>query len=231
MKEKIFQKLKQEYSHLGLGDEMLQTHAENLAGLGFVNDENLDVVVAAQKTFLEKLQKTNDSRVTEAVNTAKRKAKEEFEVEAKKKEEEKKAEEERKRIEEEKMKEMPEWYKAEKTANDKMIKELLDASKKQKADYDTIIKENETLKRERAAEARNTLIASKAKELGIPEWRIKEGFVIAADADEKAIIDTLTTVSNNIKTQMLPKDGYAFPHSDGKVEKAEADAIAKSLVG
>ena len=29
MKNKIFQKLKQDYSHLGLGDQILQAHAES----------------------------------------------------------------------------------------------------------------------------------------------------------------------------------------------------------
>lgn len=231
MKDKIFQKLKREYSHLGLSDEILMTHAENLAGLGFVNDENIDMVVSSQKDFLAKLQKANDSRVDEAVKTAKRKAKEEIEAEAARK----KAEEDAKKAEEaakkEKEKEMPDWYKAEKAERDKLMNEMREASKKQQADYEAIINENETLKNERKAAARNSFIASKAKELGIPEWRIKEGFVIADNADDEAITNTLTTVANNVKTQLLPNGSHAFPLSDGKIDKAEADAIAKSLVG
>ena len=39
MKEKIFQKLKQEFSHLGLGDVILQAHADSLASIGLVTDE------------------------------------------------------------------------------------------------------------------------------------------------------------------------------------------------
>lgn len=230
MKDKIFQKLKREYSHLGLSDEILMTHAENLEGLGFVNDENIDAVVSSQKTFLERLQKANDGRVEEAVKTAKRKAKDEFEAEAarKKAEDEKQKAEDAARLEKEK--EMPDWYKAEKAEREKQIKEILAASKKQQADYDALIKENERMKSERAAEARNGLIASKAKELGIPDWRINEGFVIAEDADENAITAKLTEVANNCKTNLLPSGGRLFPHSDGKPEKSEVDTIAKTLV-
>ena len=40
MKEKIFLKLKTKYSSLGLGDEILLAHAEMLAKMGFVTDDN-----------------------------------------------------------------------------------------------------------------------------------------------------------------------------------------------
>lgn len=51
MKEKIFNALKQEYKALGLSDEILQGHANALAAIGLVTDENLSAVVAAQKDF------------------------------------------------------------------------------------------------------------------------------------------------------------------------------------
>lgn len=57
MKEKIFQKLKQEFSHLGLGDVILQAHADSLASIGLVTDENIDTVISAQKGFLENLRR------------------------------------------------------------------------------------------------------------------------------------------------------------------------------
>ena len=96
MKEKIFQKLKQEFSHLGLGDVILQAHAESLSAIGLVTDENIDTVISAQKGFLENLQKTSDKRVTDAVSKAKADAKKELETEEAKK----KAEEETKKLEE-----------------------------------------------------------------------------------------------------------------------------------
>ena len=66
MKDKIFQLLKQEYKSLGLGDEVLQAHAEMLDKMGLVTDDNIETVVASQKSFLESLQKDNDRRVTDA---------------------------------------------------------------------------------------------------------------------------------------------------------------------
>lgn len=76
MIEKIFSRLKQKYAHIGLGDSLLRSHAENLAAMGFVTDENIESVIDGQKGFLESLQKANDSRVSEAVATAKRKSEE-----------------------------------------------------------------------------------------------------------------------------------------------------------
>jgi hypothetical protein len=83
MKNKIFAKLKQVYPSLGLGDELLMAHAEGLANLGYVTDENIDTVVAGQKTFLETLQRGNDQRVEKALEKARKAAEEE----AKKREE------------------------------------------------------------------------------------------------------------------------------------------------
>lgn len=48
MKDKIFQLLKQEYKSLGLGDEVLQAHAEMLDKMGLVTDDNIETVVASQ---------------------------------------------------------------------------------------------------------------------------------------------------------------------------------------
>ncbi len=231
MKEKIFQKLKQEFSHLGLGDVILQAHADSLASIGLVTDENIDTVISAQKGFLENLQKTSDKRVTDAVSKAKADAKKELETE----EARKKAGEETKKLEEqtkrETEKDMPEWYKAEKAANEKTIQELLNTNKTLLEGLNGIKKENETFKAEKAAAERRNLIVSKAKELGIPQWRIEEGFSIASDANEEAIISHLTTVANNVKAQLLPGNKNAFPLSDNKPDKGEVDAIAKSLVG
>lgn len=230
MKEKIFQKLKQAYSHLGLGDNVIQAHAESLDTIGLVTDENIDTVISAQKNFLENLQKTNDKRVTDAVAKAKTDAQKEFEgAESKKKaEEEARKAEEQKR---EKGKDMPDWYKAEKESTEKTINELLKINKELMEGLNGIKKENETFKAEKNVAERKNLIVSKAKELGIPQWRIDEGFSIASDANEEAITSHLTTVANNVKAQLLPGNKNTFPHSDNKPEKNDVDAIARSLVG
>ena len=99
MKDKIFQLLKQEYKSLGLGDEVLQAHAEMLDKMGLVTDDNIETVVASQKSFLESLQKDNDRRVTDAKKKFEeaQKAKEDAERKAAEEEAKKKAEAEKAR--------------------------------------------------------------------------------------------------------------------------------------
>ena len=103
MKDKIFQLLKQEYKSLGLGDEVLQAHAEMLDKMGLVTDDNIETVVASQKSFLESLQKDNDRRVTDAKKKFEeaQKAKEDAERKAAEEEAKKKADEEAKKAAEE----------------------------------------------------------------------------------------------------------------------------------
>ena len=50
---------------------------------------------------------------------------------------------------------------------------------------------------------RQALIAAKAKELLIPEWRQKEGFTIGDDLDEAGIATYLTSVKQNLVTAGL----------------------------
>ena len=221
MKSLIFQKLKQEYSHLGLGMEVLQAHAEALAATGLVTAENVDTIVSSQAAFLESIQKANDQRVTSAQKKAKEDARKEFEASA----------EEAKRLAEEEAKrkamegDMPDWYKREKeaqTKNDELLARLAEG-------FEAIKRENEAFKLEKANAERKNLIHSKAKELGIPEYRIKEGFSIADNADESAITEYLTTVANNIKANQLPSNKEAFPMSTN-LKKEDIDSIAKGLV-
>ena len=197
MKEKIFQLLKQAYSPLGLGDVILQAHAEALDALGFVTDENVNDVVAKQKTFLEGLQKGNDRRVTEAVNKALAEVKKQTpEIKPEKQEESEEA---------------------------KAIRELRET-------VSLLQKENSEAK---AAEARRTheaKILSKAKALGIPQYRIDEGFNIGQDADDAAIDSYLSKGSQNIKDNRLPdRGGRAL--ADAAPDKAQTDALAAKLVG
>lgn len=231
MKAKLFQKLKQEYSHLGLGDDVLQAHAESLAAIGLVTDENINNVVNAQKTFLEGLQKNYDTRVTSATAKAKEAAKKEFEDAVKAASEEKARKEKEEQERREKEKEIPDWYKAEKAANEKILKELSESNKSIKNAYDALKEENDNLKAKEAAEARKNLIISKAKELGIPQYRIDEGFAISADADEAKIGEYLAKVANNTKTMSLPGNKGTFPLVDGQPSKEDVAAIAKSMCG
>ena len=243
MKNKILGRLKQEYSHLGLGDAILTAQAESLANSGLVTDENIETVVTAQKTFLEGLQKSNDSRVNEAVKKAKETAKKEFEEAAKKAKEEadkkaadelakkEKEEAEKKAAEEKRAAENnePEWFKAyvEKmeAAQAEKAKEyegLMDKFNKLQEDYDGA-------KAEAKKKARGEFINSKAKELGIPQYRIDEGFVLAEDADDETITTKLTEISNNIKANSLPADKRRLM-GDDKPDTSEVKSIAKALV-
>ena len=223
MKDKIFQKLKQEYSHLGLGKEVLQAQAEALAATGIVTDENVDTIVSSQAPFLESIQKTNDQRVTDAQKKAKDDARREIEEEARRK-----ANEEAMRKEQEKL--MPDWYVKEKQASEDLLRRLAESNELLRKGLESIQKENEAFKVEKAEIERKNLILSKAKELGIPEYRIKEGFSIAADADENTISEYLTTVANNVKAFSLPNNKDVFPMSGPELKKEEIDSIAKTLV-
>lgn len=226
MRDKIFQKLKQEYSHLGLGKEVLQAQADALAATGIVTDENIDIIVSSQKSFLESIQKANDQRATDAQRKAKEDALKEYE--ALKEREKKAAEDEAKRRELEKQ--MPDWYVKEKQASDDMLKKLAESNELLRQGLEAMQKENTAFKAEKAAAERKNLILSKAKELGIPEYRIKEGFSIAEDADESTITTYLTEVSNNIKAFSLPSNKEAFPMSGPELKKEDLDSVAKSLV-
>ena len=226
MRDKIFQKLKQEYSHLGLGKEVLQAQADALAATGIVTDENIDIIVSSQKSFLESIQKANDQRATEAQRKAKEDAVKEYE--AQKEREKAAAEAEAKRKEQEKQ--MPDWYVKEKQASEEMLKKLAESNELLRKGLEAMQTENSAFKAEKAATERKNLILSKAKELGIPEYRIKEGFSIADNADEAAIVEHLTSVANNIKAFSLPSNKEAFPMSGPELKKEDLDNVAKSLV-
>lgn len=175
MKDKIFQLLKQEYKSLGLGDEVLQAHAEMLDKMGLVTDDNIETVVASQKSFLESLQKDNDRRVTDAKKKfeeaqkakedAERKAAEEEEAKKKADEEAKKAAEEaeKKRLEElAKKNEMPDYLKKyfeEQTAEKKASEE---ARTKEREEFKKLV-ETLTQKNTDQAKAYNEQMEEQSK--------------------------------------------------------------------
>lgn len=244
MKAKIFAKLKQEYSSLGLGDEYLMSKAESLAATGLVTDDNIDAVVACQRKELEGLQKANDKRVTDALEKERKK----HEEETRKKEQE--AEEARKKAEEEaKKKGDPKPQPDNDIASVmKRMEEMEEANKQREAQYTATIKtltdkntelgktvkdltdKNAASEAAAAKAARNAMIQAKAKELGVPQWRIEEGFNLAEDASDEIITETLTKVANNINTNLLPGTRNVFPISGNEPTKDEISAMAASLV-
>lgn len=105
------------------------------------------------------------------------------------------------------------------------------AYKKEQEDKLNALKaESDTLKAEKAKNARMSLISNKAKELGIPEWRVNEGFVIAEDADETAIASYLANIQQNLVTAGLDGKGN-FPLAGNKeATKEETDKIASTMI-
>lgn len=201
MKEKIFQALKLAYTNLGLSDEILQGQADALTVTGLVTDDNLATVVQGQKTFLTSLQSGIDKRVTDAVNKAKEKGGGAAGGGG--------------QIETQPNEE-PEWFKQYK--------------QQQEERFSSLQKENETFKVEKLRAERNSLISSKAKELGIPEWRMKEGFAITDEMDETAINTYLSGIKQNIVTAGLEKKDSAFPLSTpAEKSKEMAKQWAESL--
>lgn len=185
MKDKIFQSLKTNYSKLGLGDKVLDAHATMLAGLNIVTDENLEQVVTGQDIALREFQKVADQERTARAT----------------------AERERQALEE-KLKGGGENPPKPDVLSSEDIAAIV------QAELDKHVKPlKQQLAEKEAAEARMARaqnITTKAKELGVPEWRIKEGFVIADDADDTAIEGVLKGVKQNIVTAGL-EEKSAFP--------------------
>lgn len=230
MKDKIFKRLKQEYAHLGLDDTFLLGLAESLANSGFVTDENIEGVVSAQKAYLESMQKSNDKRVQEAVDKAKKAAQEEQSA---------KIADLEKQLEEAKSKQtppppvdkdIPEWYKAkekEREEKEAAYQNQIDELKKAKEEADRQKSEAEAA---RVAAQRLESINNKAKEKGIPDYIIKRGFgSLPADADDAAIDTYLSEYAQELKTNLLPGKN-SIPQSNGdKADKAETDAMVGKL--
>lgn len=253
MKNKIFQALKQEYPQLGLGDEILQAQAEALANTGFVNDENLQAVVASQKANLEALQRLNDKRVADALAKSKKDAdaaaeKLKAEHAAALKSEQDKLSAAQKKLEEfekrggegsgqlsQETHAAIDALKAEQKAQLDSINETIKALKETNNGYAAKLKAMEDEKaaasKAAAAKARLDMIVAKAKEVGIPEWRINQGFNFADDMDETKITETLTGYASDIKKQMLPTSVHASRNDSGKTVSAEeAKDIVKSIL-
>lgn len=247
MNQKIFQKLKQSYSYIGLAENILQMHADALAATGFVTEGNIDEVVSKQKDYLEGLQKYNDSRVGDAVKKASEKALKDAEEKARLAAEEaaRKKQEELEKSLPDSVRSLMENYKTDreefKKAQEAAKQEAEDARKAYEAEMQkrldemqkTIIgfrEENEGLKKAEASRQRQAAIVAKAKELGIPQYRIDEGFVIPETADEAAYTATLSTIAKNIKANALPGRGAGTVIPSGDVSKEEVSSIADSLV-
>lgn len=250
MKDKIFSRLKQAYSPLGLGDEILQAQAESLVSTGLVTDENIEAIVGAQKPFLESLQKANDRRVTSAVQKAaaeaEAKAVQKAADDAKKAEQDKAAEAEKKKAadkakkeaekkaaEEDAFKKALDAMRSDNTAFTEQIKTLVEGLASQNAElkkgYDALKKENDDAKAAEVKRQRADKILNKAKELQIPQYRIEEGFSISEEATDEQIAEYLGKVATNVQANRLPADNGLIL-SDAPAEKSEVDAMVANMI-
>lgn len=76
---------------------------------------------------------------------------------------------------------------------------------------------------------REGLIKRKATELGIPEWRIKEGFPLKEDASEDDISNALSAVKQNIVAAGLGgRQGFPL-NTDEKPTDEQTDAILSKI--
>ena len=239
MTNKIFQALKQAYPQLGLSDEIMSSHANMLAGIGFVTDDNLDKVVAMQKDYLQGLQKANDKRVSEAIIKAATKAESEKQDAIQKAVSDavaKAIEDERKKATDfiaqvrKELAEKDAILAKEREELNKKIEDLLSSGKKQDDALKALQAENDAMKTLQAKQKRDSFISETAKSLGIPEWRVNEGFVFADNADEDSIKTSLTTIANNIKTAGLQGNRGHILDDNTQVTKDEIDNIVNGLI-
>ena len=207
MKEKIYNQLKQEFSKLGLSDELLQSVAASIDSTGLVTDENLATVVKGQENMLKSYQSNLDKLRTEGAGF--KKELEELRARGGKGGGQQQQPEN----------EVPEWFKKE-----------WEKFKENEKKINAIIAENEKFKAEKARGERNAMILAKAKELKISKSRIEEGFAIPGDMDEAGITSYLSKVKKNEVAKGLEDRSSAFSLSTPEAQGKElAKEWAKSL--
>ena len=207
MKEKIYNQLKQEFSKLGLSDELLQSVAASIDSTGLVTDENLATVVKGQENMLKSYQSNLDKLRTEGAGF--KKELEELRARGGKGGGQQQQPEN----------EVPEWFKKE-----------WEKFKENEKKINAIIAENEKFKAEKARGERNAMILDMAKELKISKSRIEEGFAIPDDMDEAGITSYLSKVKKNEVAKGLEDRSSAFSLSTPEAQGKElAKEWAKSL--
>lgn len=119
-----------------------------------------------------------------------------------------------------------------KTASDKAQKTLADKIAALTAENEQFKADKAKADAEAKAQARAKFITDTATSLGIPEWRQKEGFVIAPEADDSAITATLTTISENLRANALPASGIkgASAQNPVKLDNDKLSSLAASIV-
>jgi len=182
MKEKFFSQLKKDHANLGLSDDVLQAYAEANAGL--VNDDNLATASQSAGAVLKAIQ-SNFDRLRNERTTAQK------ELEAVKEQIKKSGEKK------ETDKETPIVVSGGDDIEAK-IKAAIEATTK------PLIEQMNALANEKKLTQRQIVIETKAKELGIPKWRVDEGFIIPEDASDETIGAILAKAQQNLVTSGMP---------------------------
>jgi hypothetical protein len=203
MKQKILAALKTKYSKFGFSQKALDGVAENLEKT-ITDESKIDEAVNGLESLFAVFQSEGDRMRTEH-NTLK------AQLEEAKKKLEATDPNKGKTPEGE-----PEWFTAYKA--------------QQEERYNAMKSESEALKAEKAKNDRASLIARIANELSIPEWRVKEGFVLADEADEAAIRESLTAIRQNMVTAGLGNKGGNPLENKGEISKEEAAKIAEGMI-
>ena len=204
MKTKILNALKTRYSNLGFSAKALDGVASVLEKT-ITEDSQIDDAVAGVEGLLRVFQADSDRSRTE-FNTLKG----QYDDLLKKQSQNGTGGNHNEPTEDE-----PAWFKAYKA--------------EQEQRYNAIKSESDALKAERAKNDRMALISNKAKELGIPEWRVKEGFVIDDSADEATITAILSGIQTNLVTAGLDGKGKFPLAGDQKATKEDADKIVSGM--
>ncbi len=224
MKDKIQEKLKTAYASLGLGDEILTSLAESLAGVA--TDDNIETLIAAQKPLLEQMQKNYDKRVADALAKHKASQPKAPTVEAEKpapKVEPVSVAPVTSPVSEVKPQPAPQ-----KVEQPQPIPSLSDSAEWK--ELKRAMGDIEKWKKEQEKERRQKFINQTAKDMGVPDWRIDEGLGIGDDADEEAIKQKITTVANNLRANMLPNKGVTLVSTPEKVDDSFVKDVAARLV-
>lgn len=237
MKEKILNGLKAAYPSLSV--DMLNAQTQILLAAGYVTEDNLSAVIAAQKPFVEAIDK-REKQHSDVIEKNKKDNERLLSLEQELNDIKSKAvsgvagekgEKSKSNGTEPDFKAMIESMKTELQAEyQNNIAELLKSQKGNTEMLNSLKQENEAFKREKTIAERNGFIQSKAKELGIPKWRIEEGFVLPENAENEVIIKSLSAIANNVKTQLLPTSEKYPLGNDSKEIGVMIDSISKSLV-
>ena len=237
MKEKILNGLKAAYPSLSV--DMLNAQTQILLAAGYVTEDNLSAVIAAQKPFVEAIDK-REKQHSDVIEKNKKDNERLLSLEQELNDIKSKAvsgvagekgEKSKSNGTEPDFKAMIESMKTELQAEyQNNIAELLKSQKGNTEMLNSLKQENEAYKREKTIAERNGFIQSKAKELGIPKWRIEEGFVLPENAENEVIIKSLSAIANNVKTQLLPTSEKYPLGNDSKEIGVMIDSISKSLV-